>query len=135
MIGVAIEFEDRFDVVRDVAAKARKRALAITGFRVRAKSQSLIRRRPPGSTASAPPGSPPLTRFGRLPNAILYFADPGRGEVIIGTSAARVGEVGGAMELGGPFRGHDYEPRPFLVPGLLAELGTPAREFAMGFTE
>jgi len=68
---------------------------------------------------SSPPGKPPKTKgvAGKnLRDAIQYRITP-EGDAVIYVDES-VGPIGGLMEFGGERFGNDYEPRPFLRPGL-----------------
>jgi hypothetical protein len=43
--------------------------------------------------------------------------------VLVGPSVNVIGSSMSAMEHGGQYKGHDYEPRPFMGPALGEEIG------------
>jgi hypothetical protein len=134
---VAMDWKVKYVDEGEKLAKAFRRAayvaLKILGFDIRATAKSSIEDEKGPST----PGSPPHThkryttksgrqgKQGLLPASILYGLEKESLSVLVGPSVNLVGTVGAAFEHEGnvQFRGHDYPPRPFMVPALQQDIG------------
>ena len=88
--------------------------LGHAGASIRLTAKHSIKKRP-GPSA---PGTPPHTRHGQLPKAILYAVERRRARVVIGPDVMKVGRSAMAHEFGGRYRKDRYARRPFMGPAL-----------------
>jgi len=115
VIGAKCKTRANFEKVAKAAAAATYRNLAHAAASIRSIARRSIRTSP----KAAPPGRPPRTRGARrLRNAILYAVERDIGRATIGPDAAIAGDVGGAHEHGGEYRGGYFARRPFIGPAL-----------------
>ena len=130
-----MKVEHRWSKVAAAGKRADFRNLGHAGAIIRKVAGGSIRL---GKTPSAA-GSPPHTK-GKSRNfkkGILYAVERvyGTDVLVIGTSASILGDSGKAHELGGIFRGHVYQKRPFMVPALDKVRSQIPAEWAGTYTE
>ena len=118
MLELKSHLENRFPAAARAIAAALGRGLVKAAARIRRTAIGEIETSPDPSEA----GSPPHTRRGQLPRAILFDVDRAAAIAVIGPVASQVGASGKAHEFGGEFRGDAFEPRPFMGPALDANL-------------
>ncbi len=75
------------------------------------------------------PGTPPHSKEGALPAAILFAVDAATLTAVVGPTRRKVGLAGKAHEFGGEFRGENYPARPFMAPAMLKTLDRFAGSF------
>lgn len=113
MITATFELDDRFADVEKAAQRATFENLTHAGAAIRLEAIGSI----DVSESPSLPGNPPHTRDERrLPNAILF--DAGTDDVIVGPSAARMGQSAAAHEFGEFYKGQQFDERPFMGPAL-----------------
>lgn len=99
-----------------------EQAVKFANFRNLGQAGAIVRKLGAKSLKKSPrksaAGTPPNTRKGALPKAILYAVEEGR-RVVVGPAYHLMKNAGRAHEKGGKFRGDVYEKRPFMVPALL----------------
>jgi hypothetical protein len=115
-MAATVRIVKRFDCVTKAVNSSLLKTFGDAARLTRTIARNSIKRR--SGKAYALPGQPPKTRFGAIRNSILYDLDKKRQEAIIGPAYSRMGPVASAHEHGGPFRGRDYEARPFMRPAF-----------------
>ena len=119
MIGLSLKIEDYIPKVKAEVKDTGFRNLSHAAASIRkAERESMVKSEEPSA-----PGSPPHTRRGQLPRAILFHVDKLKQEAVIGPRASIVAAAGAAHEFGGEFRGQDYPERSFAQPALEQSLG------------
>jgi len=117
-VGVDIDVTIDTEKIRRAEEEARFRNFGHAAARIRLDAQASIIPDPLGKPS--PPGQPPATKKGQLRRAIRYAVD--RFGAIVGASANVVGTSASAHELGGPYKGADYDERAFMGPALLQNI-------------
>lgn len=107
-----VEFDSEGLLAR--VARASKDVLKRMGAYVR----TAARRKVKTSDKPSLPGTSPHTRQGALKRAILFGLERGGKSVVIGPSAAIVGESASAHEFGGAYKKERYPKRPLMGPAL-----------------
>ncbi len=115
-MAATVKIVKRFDRITQAVNNALFETLSDAARYTRVIARNSIKRR--RGVAYASPGHPPKTRFGSIRNSILYDVDKKRQVALIGPAYSRIGPVASAHEHGGPFRGRDYEARPFMRPAF-----------------
>ncbi len=129
MFGFAFKIIDRTKHVAAVAAKESFRNISHAAASLRKDVVSTIESAPPGVPSEA--GSPPHThRRAFFRRAIAYAVGEDKRSAVIGPRFSAVGTVGKAHEFGGDYKGFDYQPRPFMAPGLVRAIPRFAGSFA-----
>lgn len=120
MIGLDISLRPTFENVEKAASKANFANISHAARSINKDAKASIK----SSEEPSAPGSPPNTR-GRiwLRRAIRYAVDKENNVAVIGPLESMVGESAVAHELGGMYRGEDFDKRPFMGPAL--ERATP----------
>lgn len=125
MFGLAVTIDDTTKRVKAAADRATFKNLGHAAATIRKQSAASIE----VSGSPSEPGTPPHTRKRLLKGSIRYAVDREQQEAVIGAEYSKVGESASAHELGGEFKGAEYEERPFMFPSLEANLDRFAAEY------
>ena len=113
MFGLRITTEDNTKAVKAASDKAAFRNFGHAAATISKDAKASIENSPEPSA----PGTPPHTRRRRhLPRAIRYAAD--KTGAVVGPMASVVGTAGQAHELGGTYKGEQFDERAFMYPAL-----------------
>ncbi len=125
MIETVVTFVDRFEKLRVAAKRAELDNLKHAAADLRLKAIASIHQ----SDKPSEPGTPPHSKEGALPAAILFAVDAATLTAVVGPTRRKVGLAGKAHEFGGEFRGENYPARPFMAPAMLKTLDRFAGSF------
>jgi len=127
MFGIETKIENRLFRVR----KAADKCVPHVFNRLGADFEDEVRDSIEVSDKPSDAGSPPHSRDrGRKSLRKSFQHATGKDDVVVGPAASVIGQVGGAHEGGGMFRGQKYKPRPFMRPALDRFVGRIPRAFA-----
>lgn len=112
--------------IAKAAEKAAFRNMGHAAARIRKDAQESI----DVAEGPSPAGTPPHTRKKQLPRAITFDYARSEQSAVIGPRASVVGEAGAAHELGGEFRGGEFDERPYMLPALEKNLPRFAQDWA-----
>lgn len=116
MISLLVKTIDTMSRVASSASKAAFRNFGHAAASISKRAKASIRQ----SSEPSPPGSPPHTRRGQLRRAIRFHAN--HHGAVIGPAYSVAGESGRAHEMGGWYRGQEFDERPFMQPAMSAEM-------------
>jgi phage gpG-like protein len=114
VLGIKIKTDDQMKRVQRSAEKAAAGNIYSTAGLLRKSAQDSMER----SGEASPEGTPPNTRRGLLPRAIVFAVSDDKKSAVIGPRHSVAGEAGSAHEFGGNYKGTQFPERPFMGPAL-----------------
>lgn len=113
-IGMKVRTRSDIPKVLRKMRRANIENLGHAGASIRLTAKRSIKKSPEPSA----PGTPPHTRRGQLPKAILYVVEKPKQRVVIGPDYMKIGRSATAHEFGGRYRKERYRRRAFMGPAL-----------------
>ena len=114
MVGMKVRTRSDIPKVLRKIRRANIENLGHAGASIRLTATRSIRK----SAEPSAPGTPPHTRRGQLPKAILYAVEKQKQRVVIGPDYMKIGRSASAHEFGGRYRKERFKKRPFMGPAL-----------------